>query len=118
MNYFKHDMVMVRKCTIIGMSAGLSAFFGVQLGGECLLSFFAGVPMFILYIQRSHARCFPCAACSTFKMEAPLQLERESQITLRFSCIHMDADKPPQVLPVATCFCSLASAVPESRRRR
>ena len=34
MTYFKHDMVMVRKCTIIGMSAGLSAFFGVQLGGE------------------------------------------------------------------------------------
>jgi len=27
---------MVRKCTIIGMSAGLSAFFGVQLGGEWL----------------------------------------------------------------------------------
>lgn len=34
MNYFKHDMAMVRKCTIIGMSAGLSAFFGVQLGGK------------------------------------------------------------------------------------
>ena len=34
MYYFKHDMVMVRKCTIIGMSAGLSAFFGVQLGGK------------------------------------------------------------------------------------
>lgn len=34
MHYFKHDTVMVRKCTIIGMSAGLSAFFGVQLGGE------------------------------------------------------------------------------------
>lgn len=34
MRYFKHDIVMVRKCTIIGMSAGLSAFFGVQLGGE------------------------------------------------------------------------------------
>ncbi|CAM9352397.1 unnamed protein product, partial [Hapterophycus canaliculatus] len=33
MHYFKHDIVMVRKCTIIGMSAGLSAFFGVQLGG-------------------------------------------------------------------------------------
>ncbi|CAN0122704.1 unnamed protein product, partial [Hapterophycus canaliculatus] len=33
MQFFKHDMVMVRKCTIIGMSAGLSAFFGVQLGG-------------------------------------------------------------------------------------
>ncbi|CAM9371506.1 unnamed protein product [Ectocarpus sp. 6 AP-2014] len=33
MHYFNHDMVMVRKCTIIGMSAGLSAFFGVQLGG-------------------------------------------------------------------------------------
>lgn len=37
MQFFKHDMVMVRKCTIIGMSAGLSAFFGVQLGGECSL---------------------------------------------------------------------------------
>ncbi|CAM9358607.1 unnamed protein product [Ectocarpus sp. 13 AM-2016] len=34
MYYFRHDIVMVRKCTIIGMSAGLSAFFGVQLGGE------------------------------------------------------------------------------------
>lgn len=34
-NHFKHDMVLVRKCTIIGMSAGLSAFFGVQLGGKC-----------------------------------------------------------------------------------
>ncbi|CAM9780961.1 unnamed protein product [Pylaiella littoralis] len=33
MKYFKHDIVMVRKCTIIGMCAGLSAFFGVQLGG-------------------------------------------------------------------------------------
>ncbi|CAN0041542.1 unnamed protein product, partial [Sphacelaria rigidula] len=33
MKYFDHDPVMVRKCTIIGMSAGLSAFFGVQLGG-------------------------------------------------------------------------------------
>lgn len=36
MKYFKHDPVMVRKCTIIGMSAGLSAFFGVQLGGETM----------------------------------------------------------------------------------
>lgn len=36
MVFFKHDMVMVRKCTIVGMSAGLSAFFGVQLGGEFL----------------------------------------------------------------------------------
>ena len=34
MHYFKHDIVMVQKCTIIGMSAGLSAFFGVQFGGE------------------------------------------------------------------------------------
>lgn len=34
MNCFGHDMVMVRKCTIIGMGAGLSAFFGVQFGGE------------------------------------------------------------------------------------
>lgn len=33
-NYFKHDMVMVRRCTIMGMSAGLSALFGVQLGGK------------------------------------------------------------------------------------
>lgn len=32
--YFKHDVAMVRKCTIIGMSAGLSALFGVQLGGK------------------------------------------------------------------------------------
>lgn len=38
MHYFKHDMVMVRKCTIIGMAAGLSAFFGVQLGGKRLAS--------------------------------------------------------------------------------
>lgn len=37
MIFFKHDVVMVRKCTIIGMSAGLSAFFGVQLGGKCCL---------------------------------------------------------------------------------
>ncbi|CAN0449866.1 unnamed protein product, partial [Scytosiphon promiscuus] len=35
MHYFKHDVAMARKCTIIGMSAGLSALFGVQLGGEC-----------------------------------------------------------------------------------
>lgn len=34
-HYFKHDIEMVRKCTIIGMSAGLSALFGVQLGGKC-----------------------------------------------------------------------------------
>lgn len=33
-NYFKHDIQMTRICTIIGMSAGLSALFGVQLGGE------------------------------------------------------------------------------------
>lgn len=39
MNYFKHDMVMVQRCTIIGMSAGLSAFFGVQLGGELTYTF-------------------------------------------------------------------------------
>lgn len=38
MHYFKHDIVMVRKCTIIGMSAGLSAFFGVQLGGKSPVS--------------------------------------------------------------------------------
>ncbi|CAM9537552.1 unnamed protein product [Ascophyllum nodosum] len=34
MNFFKHDIVMVQKCTIIGMSAGLGALFGVQLGGS------------------------------------------------------------------------------------
>ena len=34
MNFFKHDVVMVQKCTIIGMSAGLGALFGVQLGGK------------------------------------------------------------------------------------
>lgn len=34
MYYFKHDVVMVRKSSIIGMSAALSAFFGAQLGGE------------------------------------------------------------------------------------
>lgn len=34
MHYFKHDVAMARKCTIIGMSAGLSALFGVQLGGK------------------------------------------------------------------------------------
>lgn len=39
MNYFKHDIIMVQKCTIIGMSAGLSAFFGVQLGGGCPRNF-------------------------------------------------------------------------------
>lgn len=33
-NCFKYDIIMVQKCTIIGMSAGLSALFGVQLGGE------------------------------------------------------------------------------------
>ncbi|CAM9963270.1 unnamed protein product, partial [Choristocarpus tenellus] len=33
MRYFKHPPPMVRKCALIGMSAGLSAFFGVQLGG-------------------------------------------------------------------------------------
>lgn len=38
LHLFKHDMVMVRKCTIIGMAAGLSAFFGVQLGGESSIS--------------------------------------------------------------------------------
>lgn len=36
MHYFQHDVAMTRKCTIIGMSAGLSALFGVQLGGKCL----------------------------------------------------------------------------------
>lgn len=34
MHYFKHDMVVVRKCTILGVAAALSALFGVQLGGE------------------------------------------------------------------------------------
>lgn len=36
MRYFKHDIVMVRKCTLISMCAGLSAFFGVLLGGKFL----------------------------------------------------------------------------------
>ena len=44
MVFFKHDMVMVRKCTIIGMSAGLSAFFGVQLGGKLSPALVLAVP--------------------------------------------------------------------------
>lgn len=53
MHIFKHEMPMVRKCTIIGMSAGLSAFFGVQLGGECIARYsrVSEIPFLSLNIQ-------------------------------------------------------------------
>ena len=57
MHYFKHDIVMVRKCTIIGMAAGLSAFFGVQLGGKRLASCgwsYVVVSTFSKFLQTSY----------------------------------------------------------------
>lgn len=54
MNYFKHDMVMVRKCTIIGMAAGLSAFFGVQLGGKCVAYVRCGAVGAFGFLTKAH----------------------------------------------------------------
>lgn len=78
MHYFMHDPVMVRKCTIIGMSAGLSAFFGVQLGGE-LENIALGILLF--QILCPVFRCILAKTCVLLRFHYDIRLQLFSFVT-------------------------------------